>query len=184
MKLTKILAPVAAVALATGLTACADNGTDTAATTSSTSAAADATVTEDTTVVETESEVVTAVAEEDLVEVPTAAGENVKVPAALQEEAEKAEGLGELQSVESNDEGVYTAEYENGRYVVFSPEHGAFLVQGMIAQTWRDAGAVDSEFGVPTENEQGDGTQGWTQTFSGGTIAWVNQDGVWGAETN
>lgn len=184
MKLSKLVAPVAAVALATGLTACADNADNSANTASTTSASASATSTEQTTVVETESEVVTAVADEDLVEATTAGGETVKIPAALQEEAALHDGLGELQNVETNDEAVYTAEYENGRYIVFSPEHGAYLVQGMIAQTWREAGGVDSQFGVPTENEHdATGAEGWYQVFAGGTISWVNQDGVWGSVT-
>lgn len=90
---------------------------------------------------------------------------------------------GDVVAVTSNDNGDTLAEFDGGQRVVYSEGNGAVPVIGMIGQTWADGGALDNEIGLPTAPEKGSAEEGWTQSFTNGTIEWSNKDGNGFAET-
>lgn len=133
-------------------------------------------------------------AEDKAAEITGAEGENAEgeagseeLPADIQtlwdNEGGKEGPYGDVTSVESNDNGDTLAQFEGGQYVVYSEANGAVPVIGMIGQTWADGGALDNEIGLPTAPEQGTAEEGWTQSFTNGTIEWSNKDGSGFAET-
>lgn len=115
--------------------------------------------------------------------ITTANGEE-EVPADLAAAIEEKQAeWGDVQSVESSDEGTL-ATFEGGKYLAYSEETGAQPVIGKIAETWVNEGGLDASVGLPT-NPEADATDanGWTQTFSNGTISWTEgEDGQFKAD--
>lgn len=108
--------------------------------------------------------------------ITTANGEE-EVPADLAAAIEEKQSeWGDVQSVESSDEGTL-ATFEGGKYLAYSEQTGAQPVIGKIAETWVNEGGLASSVGLPTEPEAEATTEnGWTQKFSNGTISWTQSD--------
>lgn len=130
---------------------------------------ADATVTE------------TAAAGAELVAAKDAQGAEVMIPQAIVDEWEKYGGeaghLGAITNVDNKNDEDYVVSFASNSYIVYTPEHGAVMIKGKIAETWFNDGGMENPIGLPeaAEQELTDGT-GWTQKFQEGTIDWTQDD--------
>lgn len=181
----RILAGVAATALALGVTACseaedaASQAGDAAG--SATSAAGEA-ASSATSAAGEANESATASASEsaegsdsETTEFKTADGKSVLVPAAFAEALDDAAGDGDFgtpATIEEGENGSFLAAFDNGNHITYSEETGAVKLIGEIGNTWVADGALANPIGLPTDTEsEVDG--GWTQEFQNGAISWL-----------
>ncbi|OFT86244.1 LGFP repeat-containing protein [Corynebacterium sp. HMSC29G08] len=184
----KIVASVAAVALAGGLVACS-NDADTAAEATSTSVATDvatetvAAETETASSTETATETVAAESEASKVEgteeLALAGGKTAMVPQgvldAINEFAE--ESWGEPTAAEEVD-GGWIVTFDGEHYITWKESTGGSPIWGKIAQSWLNDVRGAREIGFPLAPETPNTDQsGWNQEFENGTLEWTRDGG-------
>ncbi|SDS24626.1 LGFP repeat-containing protein [Corynebacterium timonense] len=185
----KIAASAAALALVTGLTACADEEQPEETTAQETAAEESE---------EQPSEEVTPEPEEQqeqanestdtpegvTVEVTTADGATVLVPQGVAEAmSQYAEAdWGEPVEVEEVDNG-WIVSYDDEHYIAWNENTGGAPTWGEIANNWLTNVRADSSLGFPVAPEEVHPDQeGWVQEFENGRIEWVRgADGVFTA---
>ena len=190
----KIVASIAAVALAGGLVACSNDADTTADTTAETTADAIATdVATETVAAETETASSTetatntvaaesegaAAAEGATEELALAGGKTAMVPqgvkAAIDEFAEAS--WGEPTAVEEVD-GGWIVTFDGEHYITWKESTGGSPIWGKIAQSWLNDVHGAREIGFPLAPETPNTDQsGWNQEFENGTLEWTRDGG-------
>ena len=183
----KIVASVAAFALAGGLVACS-NDADTAAEATSTDVTTD--VATETVAAETETASSTATATETVAAETEAAegateelalegGKTAMVPQgvldAINEFAE--ESWGEPTAAEEVD-GGWVVTFDGEHYITWKESTGGSPIWGKIAQSWLNDVRGAREIGFPLAPETPNTDQsGWNQEFENGTLEWTRDGG-------
>lgn len=187
----KIVASIAAVALAGGLVACSNDADTTADTTAETTADATATdVATETVAAETETASSTATATETVAAESEAAegateelalegGKTAMVPQgvldAINEFAE--ESWGEPTAAEEVD-GGWVVTFDGEHYITWKESTGGSPIWGKIAQSWLNDVRGAREIGFPLAPETPNTDQsGWNQEFENGTLEWTRDGG-------
>ena len=184
----KIVASVAAFALAGGLVACS-NDADTAAEATSTGVATD--VATETVAAETETASSTATATDTVAaeseaskvegteELALEGGKTAMVPQgvldAINEFAE--ESWGEPTAAEEVD-GGWIVTFDGEHYITWKESTGGSPIWGKIAQSWLNDVRGAREIGFPLAPETPNTDQsGWNQEFENGTLEWTRDGG-------
>ena len=189
----KIVASIAAVALAGGLVACSNDADTTADTTAETTADATATdVATETVAAETETASSTATATETVAaeseaaeaegateELALADGKTAMVPqgvkAAIDEFAEAS--WGEPTAAEEVD-GGWIVTFDGEHYITWKESTGGSPIWGKIAQSWLNDVRGAREIGFPLAPETPNTDEsGWNQEFENGTLEWTRDGG-------
>lgn len=183
----KIAASVAALALVTGVTACADEEEQPAEETTAQETTEEENAEEVTPEPEEQQEQANEsgdTAEGVTVEVTTADGATVLVPQGLADAmGQYAEpDWGEPVEVEETENG-WIVSYDEERYVAWNENTGGAPTWGEIANNWLTNVRADSSLGFPVAPEEVHPDQeGWVQEFENGRIEWVRgADGVFTA---
>ncbi|MCZ9308885.1 LGFP repeat-containing protein [Corynebacterium uberis] len=189
MTYKKLIAPVAAAALAFGLVACSgddakDSATKATDTVSSAAAQASSAVTApgaDNSAAPSEGAEGAQGAEgaegaqAEMVDVATADGQTVQVPAAIQSAAQQNPvAYTSLLSVQKGPQGEFLAEYPNMEYIAYTAQTGAQPIRGSISEVWIGQGGFNSPLGAPVAEETVlPNNAGWSQNFAHGVINWT-----------